>query len=94
MGHGYVIEHCVSMLKEESQEKLFCAYVTDALMIIAENTTHFVGAKEMFDYGKSLNSRWVDLVKPQKKKPEEPKIDNRSAAEIAQDIWKRMRKKK
>lgn len=87
----------MSALKQKNEKKAdelrYRAYITDALMIIAENTTHFVGAKEMFDYGKSLNSRWVDLVKPQKKKPEEPKIDNRSAAEIAQDIWKRMRKK-
>jgi hypothetical protein len=85
------------MLKEESQEKLFRAYITDALMIIAENTTHFVGAKEMFDYGKSLNSRWLDLAEPdkkdQKKEPKKLKEDTRTAEEFAQDIWNRMRKK-
>lgn len=97
MGHGYVIEHCVSMLKEESQEKLFRAYVTDALMVISENTTHYVGASDMFDYGRSLNSRWLDLAEPdkkdQKKEPEKLKEDTRTAEEFAKDIWNRMRKK-
>lgn len=92
-----MIEHCVSTLKQkkqiEAEEKAFKTYVTDALMMIAENTTHYVGASEMFDYGKSFKERWIDLMNyepPTKEEPEEEK----SVKEFAADIWENMKKKK
>lgn len=68
-------------------------------MIIAENTTHFVGVSEMFDYGKSFKTRWAELMnyvasEDTSEKKEDPKEDNRPATEIAKDIWKRMKKRK
>ena len=99
MGSGYVIDYCISTINKKRNKELeeiqFKAYVTDALMIIAENTTHFVGAKEMFDYGKSIKSRWVELMKYIK--PEEEKSledDTRTAEEFAADVFRNMKKKK
>lgn len=96
-----MIDHCISTLnkkrKEEAEEKAFREYVTDALMMIAENTTHFVGMQGMIDYGKSFKSRWVELMdyqKPEKDKQEELNKDTRTAEEFASDIWERMKKKK
>lgn len=100
-----MIEHCISTLKQkrqrEAEEKAYRAYVTDALMIIAENTTHYVGKSDMFDYGKSLKSRWVELMDSAKSKKESPdedetqdiEDDTRSAEEFAADIWNRMKRK-
>ena len=70
------------------EEKLYRVYVTDALKAIAENTTHYQGAEEMFDYGSSLNLRWIDALEP---KEEEETTDNRSCVEITHSIWERIR---
>lgn len=65
--------------------------MTDALQVIAENTTHFLGMKDMIDYGRTMNKRWIDVIeKPLPEKSEEPE-DNRPSEEIASDIWKRIR---
>ena len=89
LGRGYVIEHCISSLKLYYEEKNFRIYVTDALMAIAENTTHLIGQGGVVDYGKSISQRWIDIMNPQtqKKEPE----DDRPSEEIAADIWKRIR---
>ena len=86
-GRSYVVEHCVSERLKQDKEKLYRAYVTDALKIIAENTTHYQGAEEMFDYGSTLNARWIDVLEPQKEEP----TDDRSCEEIVDDIWERIR---
>lgn len=82
-----MVEHCISSLKLNNEEKSYKAYVTDALMAIAENTTHLVGAGGVVDYGRTLNSRWIDRLTPQP----EVKEDNRPSIEIASDIWNRIR---
>ena len=99
MGRGYVIEHCISTFnekqKQEAEEKAYRAYITDALMMIAENTTHFMGRTEMLDYGKYINKRWVELmglIGTEKEKP--VKEDTRTAQEFAEDMWKRIRERK
>lgn len=100
MGRGYVIEHCISTFNEkkkrEVEEKSYRAYITDTLMMIAENTTHFMGRTEMLDYGKYINKRWVELMgyvgEEQDKTPIEE--DTRTAKEFADDIWKRIRGRK
>lgn len=96
MGSGYVIDYCVAALnkkrKAEIEEARYKAYVTDALMIIAENTTHYMGASDMFDYGKTLRSRWIELMSEPKEEPKEE--DTRTPEELAADIWQKMKKKK
>lgn len=89
-GRGYVIEHCIAALKADNEEKAFKVYVTDALMAIADNTTHLVGAEGVVDYGKKFEKRWADLITPQEQ-PEEKPEDNRPSEEIAADIWERIR---
>ena len=79
-----MIEHCISALKSNNEQKLFKAYVTDALMAIAENTAHLT--KE----GKYFKTRWFELMTPSKAQ-EEQEIDDRSSEEIASDIWGRIR---
>ena len=98
MGSGYVIDYCISTINKKRNKELeeiqFKAYVTDALMIIAENTTHFVGAQEMFDYGKTLKTRWVELMEYVKPPEDELEKDTRTAEEFAADVWRNMKKKK
>ena len=86
-GRSYVIEHCVSEYLKRREDKLYRVYVTDALKTIAENTTHHVGAEEMFDYGASINVRWIELLEPQ----QEEETDDRSCEEIVHDIWERIK---
>jgi ribosomal protein S3AE len=90
MGREYVIEYCISALKSNNETKSYRIYVSDALMAIAENTTHFVGMEGMVDYGKSITKRWVDALNPEPEEKEKPE-DNRPSAEIASDIWDRIR---
>lgn len=63
-------------------------YVTDALMIIAENTTHHVGINGAVDLGKTLNTRYAELLEPSEPVEE---TDDRPCEEIAQDIFARIR---
>ena len=92
-----MIDHCLSALKKEKlrnyEELAYRVYITDALQAIAENTTHFVGAKEMFDYGTSLKKRWAEMVEEARgdKKSKKKKDDTRSAQEIAQDMWAKIK---
>ena len=87
-GKGYVIDHCASVYLERREERLYRIYVTDALKAIAENTTHYLGADDMFDYGASLSLRWIEALEPQQ---EEEIIDDRSCEEVAHSIWERIR---
>jgi hypothetical protein len=89
LGRGYVIEHCVSSLKLKNEEKAYRTYVTDTLMAIAENTTHFLGMNGVVDYGKTVKTRWIDILNPPPK--EDKSEDNRPADEIVSDIWSRIR---
>lgn len=82
-----MIEHCISALKLNTEKKQYKVYVTDALMAIANNTTHLLGMNGVIDYGMGIKERWIDLSTPK----EPPKEDNRPAEEIASDIWSRIR---
>lgn len=83
-----MIEHCISALKSNNEKKSLEIYVTDALMAIADNTTHLVGHSGVVDYGRTIKTRWIDLITPQEPDPPE---DNRPSEEIASDIWERIR---
>lgn len=85
-----MIEHCISSLKSNSEKKSFEIYVTDALMAIADNTTHLLTMNGVVDYGRTIKTRWVDMLEPPPEEPKEPE-DNRSSEEIANDIWSRIR---
>ena len=63
--------------------------MTDALQAIADNTTHLVGTQGVVDYGKTIKTRWIDILNP----PPKPKEDNRPADVIAADIWSRINKR-
>ena len=52
LGREYVIEHCVQVLKDVAEERRYRAYVTDALMVLTENTARFAG-------GRRLMTRWA-----------------------------------
>ena len=71
-GRAYVIEHCVETYTRMMEERQYRAYLTDALMIIAENTAKFAR-------GRYLTQRWVDRFKP---------VDNRTGDEIVADVIK------
>lgn len=75
------------MFLKYNEDRLYRVYVTDVLKAIAENTTHYLGADGLFDYGTSINLRWIDALKPQKEEP----IDDRPCTEIVHDIWERIR---
>ena len=71
-GRGYVMHHCVNVIKAQMEERRYRAYITDALMIMTENTARLAG-------GKSLTVRWYDAYLP---------VDTRSGDEIAQEVIK------
>ena len=69
---------------------VYLAYITDALKSISENTTRFaVPGVGIIEHGLKMPKRWVDLqMRGSNAKPEK---DNRSAHEIAETMWSRIR---
>lgn len=76
---------------QELDNRLLHVYITDALKVIAENTSktydHGVG---VVGIGSTLTKHWIDMTKPQKPEPKEPE-DTRTCREITDGIWERMR---
>lgn len=70
LGRDYIIQHVHGYMADKLDERRYRAYVTDAMMAIAENTARFNG-------GSQMSGRWYDQYKP---------VDNLSAEEIIQDI--------
>ena len=71
-GRRYVAEHVIAAVKEDAEERRYRAYITDALMIITENTARYAG-------GKHLTKRWYAKYEPK---------DERTPDEIAIDVIK------
>lgn len=88
-----MIEHCVAAFQQEEKELAFRIYVTDALKMLVENTTHYLGLNGIVDYGRTLTARWYDLVSGNIPETEKPEEDTRSCAEITAGIWKRAKLK-
>ena len=87
-----MIDHCVAAFHAEQKERLYRIYVTDSLQSIVENTAlRFPFNAEPFKYGQEMSARWLEMVEPKPRKREEPKEDNRTCAEVAAEIWSRMR---
>lgn len=68
----YLIEHAVSEHRRMMDDRRYKTYVTDALMVISENTARMNG-------GRRLTKRWADKYIPK---------DTRTGDEIAADIIK------
>lgn len=83
-GRGYVIDHCVSLLRKKSEEKAYRYYVTDSLRAIAN-----VLYKSNGGDGLMIDLRYFDVVN-QKKEAEETK----TADEIIYSFQKRLGAKK
>lgn len=77
-GKGYVIEHCIALLRRQSKEKLYKVYITDGIKAIADTLAHMSQ-----NGGTSLNVRWYELDTPQKK-------DTRTADEIISSIKQKL----
>lgn len=74
-------------------QTVYRAYITDALKSISENTTRYaVPGVGIVEHGLTMPKRWVDLqmlhMRGGNAKPEK---DDRSAHEIAEAMWSRIR---
>lgn len=72
LGAGYVADYCVYRFRQKQEQKLYRAYITDALMALNNNVASYFG-------GTSIVSRYMDILNPQKEK---------DAAEIVSDVMK------
>ena len=72
------MEHCFAVMAAKGQQKAYQVYVTDALMIIAENLSRIKPGREM-------TMRFLDVVDGMRQAPAEE--DDRPCAEIVDDIW-------
>ena len=68
------MQYCMCYMLRKLEERRYYAYVTDALMAIAENTSRVAG-------GKTMNGRWYELYITTVDKE-----DTRSAEEIAEEF--------
>lgn len=69
-GRVYIMQHCIAYITQKMDERRYRAYITDALMVIAENTARFAG-------GQTMAGRWYDAYMP---------VDTRTGDEIVLDI--------
>lgn len=74
-----MIDHCVSRLKQISEDEAYRIYVTDALKAIAGNTAHF--AKD----GTMMSKRFSDFIT---KASDEPSEDDEIKAQKIKDHMK------
>lgn len=74
-GSGYVVEHCISVLAKEADEKLYRNYIAECLRCISESTAKIGG-------GSYITAKYADLVNPKA-------ADNRTGDEVALDVFKR-----
>ena len=79
-GNGYVIDHCISVLRREREESAYKMYVTESLRAIVNNTARFAG-------GSTVEMHYSEIIAPQIKKEEEEV----SAAEVVDNIRNKIR---
>ena len=80
------------------REETYRIYLTDAVKILSENTTHHIGISGAADIGTQLSERYYDVVNPvlnsikedKKQEQEEPQ----SAEQFAANMMKRAIKKR
>lgn len=90
LGADYLIAHIVHAANEERDRDQYRAYVTDALMTIADNThNHVIYTKsgaDVAEIGGKLTKSWAEIYRHAKAKPAE---DKRTGDEIAADVIRR-----
>lgn len=93
LGRGYAVECCAAAFRHRQEEKQYRAYLTDALNAIAGNTTRYVvPGVGIVEQGEKMGARWIEIADGNSKpKPEKEQEDTRTAREIADGIWARMR---
>lgn len=83
IGWRYVIEHCISSFLKLQEERAYRTYVTDALMLISENTANISS-------GKYMNKHFSEIYENDKQNEEEKKP---TAEEVKNRIKSKFRKK-
>ena len=80
------------------REETYRIYLTDAVKILSENTTHHIGLNGVADIGVQISDRYYDVVNPLSKgkdeTEEEQQEDTRTAEQFAADMLKRALKKR
>lgn len=71
-GKGYVKDFCISLFKQEQEEKAYRNYIAECLRVITENTAKSGG-------GSYMQIKYYDIINP---KP----VDNRTAEDIISGI--------
>lgn len=61
------------------------------MQAIAENTTHFLTAKGMEDYGKTMNKSWAEIIDPPKRTKEEIAFENVNIEDFTSEMFDRIR---
>lgn len=79
-----MIEHCISALRKEAEERAYRYYLTDTLMAISESAAKFGG-------GPYIKQRYADIIAPKEEPVEE---EDRSPEEIIANIRKAIRGQK
>ena len=68
-----MVDYCISRYKHKQEEKIYRAYIADALMLICNNFANRFG-------GNTIETRYIDLGKP---------ADTRTGDDIAVDVIQR-----
>lgn len=68
-----MVDYCISRYKHKQEEKIYRAYIADALMHICNNIANGIG-------GITIGTRYIDLGKP---------ADTRTGDDIAVDVIQR-----
>lgn len=55
LGKQYIIDHCVTKIKKESEQTALRVYITDALKAVVENTAKIGG-------GVTMRRRYADII--------------------------------
>lgn len=89
------MECCAAAFRRRQEEKLYRAYLTDTLNAIAGNTMRYVvsgiGGVDIVEHGEKMGSRWIEMADRPDQDPEPEEEDTRTAREITDGIWARMR---
>ena len=81
-GDEYIMQYMLSRYRSESKEKVYKAYVTDTLKVIAENTARYAG-------GSTIKKRFIDISEEEKNEPKKPQ---ESAEKVKSDLLEKMKK--
>lgn len=81
-GDEYIMQYMLLRYRNESKEKVYKAYVTDTLKVIAENTARYAG-------GSTIKKRYIDISEEEKNEPQKPQ---KSAEKVKNYLLEKMKK--